>query len=126
MPFEKRDSSESQGDSSESQGDSSELTTRFRFPHPGTADEDGFVAVGGDLKPGTLLLAYGNGIFPWTTHPLTWWSPDPRSIIPLGGLHVSRSLKKVLRTGGFTLSFDRSFREVMEGCAMMRRGREKT
>ena len=105
---------------------SSELTTRFRFPHPNTADEDGFVAVGGDLKPGTLLLAYGNGIFPWTTRPLTWWSPDPRTIIPLGGLHVSRSLRKVLRTGGVSTSFDRSFRVVMEGCATPRRGREET
>ncbi len=105
---------------------SSELSSRFRFPHPGSADEDGFVAVGGDLKPGTLLLAYGNGIFPWTTHPLTWWSPDPRAIIPLGGLHISRSLRKVLRAGVFSTSFDRSFRAVMEGCAKPRRGREET
>ena len=84
---------------------SSELTTRFRFPHPDNADEDGFLAVGGDLKPGTLLLAYGNGIFPWTTRPITWWSPDPRAIIPLGGLHVSRNLRKVLRKGAFSTSF---------------------
>src|SRR5271157_5282491 len=112
MPFEKRDSRE--------------LTTRFRFPHASSSDEDGFVAVGGDLKPGTLLLAYGNGIFPWTTHPLTWWSPDPRSIIPLGGLHVSRSLKKTLRAGGFSTSFDRAFRAVMEGCAAPRPGRKET
>ena len=119
MPFAKRDSSESQRDSSE-------LTTRFRFPHPDTAEEDGFVAVGGDLKPGTLLLAYGNGIFPWTTRPLTWWSPDPRAIIPLGGLHVSRSLRKVLSRGGFSVSFDRAFRGVMEGCAEPRPGRKET
>jgi leucyl/phenylalanyl-tRNA---protein transferase len=106
--------------------DSEKLTTRFRFPHPSTADEDGFVAVGGDLKPGTLLLAYGNGIFPWTTRPLTWWSPDPRAVIPLGGLHISRSLKKVLRRGAFTTTFDRSFREVMVGCAAPRPGRKET
>ena len=66
--------------------------------------------MGGDLKPGTLLLAYGNGIFPWTTRPITWWSPDPRAIIPLGGLHVSRSLRKVLRKPAFTVTFDRAFR----------------
>ena len=113
-------------DSDESPGGSDELSTRFRFPHPNTADEDGFVAVGGDLKPGTLLFAYGNGIFPWTTRPLTWWSPDPRAIIPLGALHVSHSLKKVLRRGGFTVSFDRSFRSVMEGCAASRPGRKET
>jgi leucyl/phenylalanyl-tRNA--protein transferase len=106
--------------------DSEELTTRFRFPRPDTADEDGFVAVGGDLKPGTLLLAYGNGIFPWTTRPLTWWSPDPRAIIPLGGLHVSRSLRKVLSKGGFSISFDKAFQAVMEGCAEPRPGRMET
>jgi leucyl/phenylalanyl-tRNA---protein transferase len=131
MPSEKRDSSESQRDSSESRRDagdrdSSELATRFRFPHPNNADEDGFLAVGGDLKPGTLLLAYGNGIFPWTTRPITWWSPDPRAIIPLGGLHVSRSLRKVLGKGVFSTTFDRAFRAVMEGCAAPRPGRKET
>ena len=128
MPSEKRGSDEPQRDSSESQRDSSEsdLTTRFRFPHASSADSDGLLAVGGDLKPGTLLLAYRNGIFPWTTHPITWWSPDPRAIIPLGGLHVSRSLGKVLRAARFTCSFDRAFRRVMEGCAAPRPGREET
>jgi leucyl/phenylalanyl-tRNA--protein transferase len=105
---------------------SDELTSRFRFPHPSSADEDGFVAAGGDLKPGTLLLAYGNGIFPWTTHPLTWWSPDPRAIIPLGALHISHSLRKVIRSARFTTTFDRAFREVMERCAAPSRGREET
>jgi leucyl/phenylalanyl-tRNA---protein transferase len=126
MPSEKRGSDEPQRDSNESQRDSNELTTRFRFPHPSTADEDGFLAMGGDLKPGTLLLAYGNGIFPWTTRPLTWWSPDPRAIIPLGGLHVSRSLRKVMSKGGFSITFDTSFRAVMEGCAEPRPGRKET
>jgi leucyl/phenylalanyl-tRNA--protein transferase len=151
MPSEKRDSSESQRDSSESQRDSSEsqrdssesqrgsrkpqrnssesvdeLTTRFRFPHASSGDEDGFLAVGGDLKPGTLLLAYGNGIFPWTTHPITWWSPDPRAIIPMGGLHISRSLRKLIRSSPFVISFDQAFRRVMEGCAAPRPKRKET
>jgi leucyl/phenylalanyl-tRNA---protein transferase len=131
MPLEKRGSSEPQGGSKEPQGGSKEpvsieLTTRFRFPHPSTADEDGLVAVGGDLKPGTLILAYRNGIFPWTTHPITWWSPDPRTIIPLGGLHVSRSLRKVLRSSRFSTTFDQAFRRVMEGCAASRPGRVET
>ena len=119
MPSEKRGSDEPQRGSDE-------LTTRFRFPHANTADEDGLVAVGGDLEPGTLLLAYGNGIFPWTTRPITWWSPDPRAIIPLGGLHVSRSLRKAMRTAGFSTSYDVDFRRVMVGCAAPRPGREKT
>ena len=84
------------------------------------------MAVGGDLKPGTLILAYSNGIFPWTTHPITWWSPDPRAVIPMGGLHVSRSLRRDARKAAFTVTFDRAFRRVMEGCAAPRPGREKT
>jgi leucyl/phenylalanyl-tRNA--protein transferase len=126
MPSEKRDSKESQRDSKESQRDSSELTTRFRFPHASSGDEDGFLAVGGDLKPGTLLLAYGNGIFPWTTHPITWWSPDPRAIIPIGGLHVSHSLRKVIRSSLFSIRFDQAFHRVMEGCAAPRPHRKET
>ncbi|HET6451711.1 MAG TPA: leucyl/phenylalanyl-tRNA--protein transferase [Spirochaetia bacterium] len=104
----------------------SELTTRFIFPHPNAADADGFLAVGGDLKPGTLLLAYRNGIFPWTTRPVTWWSPDPRAIIPIGGVHVSHSLARVLRRAAFSVTFDRAFRAVMEGCAAPRPGRKET
>ncbi|MGD0726557.1 MAG: leucyl/phenylalanyl-tRNA--protein transferase [Spirochaetia bacterium] len=130
MPSEKRGSSEPQRGSSEPQRGSrepaDELTTRFRFPHARSSDADGFLAVGGDLKPGTLLLAYGNGIFPWTTHPITWWSPDPRAIIPIGGLHVSHSLRKVLRSSPFSVSFDRAFRRVMEGCAAPRPHRKET
>jgi leucyl/phenylalanyl-tRNA--protein transferase len=102
------------------------FTTRFRFPHPSAADGDGFLAVGGDLKPGTLLLAYGNGIFPWTTHPITWWSPDPRAIIEIDGLHVSRSLARLIRRKEHTMSFDRAFRAVMEGCAAPRPRRAVT
>jgi leucyl/phenylalanyl-tRNA--protein transferase len=102
------------------------LSTRYRFPHPDAADADGFLAVGGDLKPGTLLLAYSNGIFPWTTSPITWWSPDPRTIIPMGGVHVSRSLARFLRRPGLTVTFDRAYRQVMEECARSRPGREET
>ncbi|HEY9593225.1 MAG TPA: leucyl/phenylalanyl-tRNA--protein transferase [Spirochaetia bacterium] len=134
MPSEKRGSDEPRGGSSDSvagprgpSGDPHDaLFTRFRFPHPSTADEDGLVAVGGDLKPGTLLLAYRNGIFPWTIRPITWWSPDPRAIIPIGGLHVSRSLARYMRHVPLRISFDTAFPEVMEGCAAPRPGREKT
>jgi leucyl/phenylalanyl-tRNA--protein transferase len=104
----------------------SSLTSRYRFPHASKADSDGFLAAGGDLAPGTLLLAYRNGIFPWTTHPITWWSPDPRAIIPLDGVHVSRSLRKTQRRGAFRVSFDQAFRAVMEECAKPRHGRDET
>jgi leucyl/phenylalanyl-tRNA--protein transferase len=128
MPSEKLGSSEPLGGSSEPLGRSSidALSTRYRFPHPDAADADGFLAVGGDMKPGTLLLAYSNGIFPWTTNPITWWSPDPRTIIPVGGVHISRSLARLLRRPGLTVTFDRAFREVMEECARPRPGREET
>lgn len=105
---------------------SEQLTTRWRFPHPNAADEEGLVAVGGDLEPGTLVHAYTNGIFPWTTSPITWWSPDPRAVIELDGIHVSRSLQRTLNRGDFEVSFDRAFREVMEGCAAPRPNREDT
>lgn len=105
---------------------SEELTTRWHFPHPDTADGEGLVAVGGDMRPGTLVHAYTNGIFPWTSDPVTWWSPDPRAVIELDGVHVSRSLRRVLAHGTFEVTFDRAFRQVMEGCAAARPGREET
>ena len=61
---------------------------------PESAGPDGLVGVGGDLRPGTLIRAYSEGVFPWFNEddPILWWSPDPRTIIELDGLHVSRSL----------------------------------
>ncbi len=73
-----------------------------------------------------LRLAYSLGIFPWTADPITWWSPDPRGIIELDGLHVPRSLAKVIRRGEFEISLDRAFREVMAGCAEPAPGRQGT
>ena len=104
----------------------SEPASRYRFPDPETVDEDGLVAVGGDLAPGTLLAAYRAGIFPWSDGPITWWSPDPRAIIPLDGLHVSRSLARTIRRGVFRVTFDTAFARVIEGCAAARPGREQT
>lgn len=103
-----------------------ELSTRFHFPNPNTADEDGFLVVGGDLKPGTLLLAYRNGIFPWTTSPITWWSPDPRAVIEPAEVHVSASMRKIIRKGAYPVTFDKAFTRVMEECAAPRPGREET
>jgi leucyl/phenylalanyl-tRNA--protein transferase len=101
-------------------------SSRYRFPDPETADENGLVAVGGDLAPDTLLAAYRAGIFPWSDGPITWWSPDPRAVIPLDGLHVSRSLARTVRRGRFRVTFDAAFRGVIEGCAAVRPGREQT
>jgi leucyl/phenylalanyl-tRNA--protein transferase len=94
-------------------------TSRWRFPDPSTADEDGVVGFGADLEPATLLHAYREGIFPWPHPgmPLPWFSPDPRGVIPLDGLRVSRSLRQRLRGCGFETTVDRQFAAVVAGCA---------
>lgn len=102
------------------------LTSQLRFPDPRFADEEGLVAVGGDLSTPRLLLAYRSGIFPWSVKPLTWWSPDPRGIFELDHFHISRSLERVLRQNRFVVTFDQAFREVMEACAAARPGRRDT
>ncbi|MDQ3973321.1 MAG: leucyl/phenylalanyl-tRNA--protein transferase [Actinomycetota bacterium] len=90
-----------------------------RFPDPRSGPVDAPLAVGGDLEPATLLDAYAHGIFPWPLDEQTifWWSPDPRAVIPLDGLHVSRSLRRTLRSGRFCCSVDRAFAAVVAGCA---------
>jgi len=102
------------------------LDRRLQFPDPREADAEGLVAVGGDLSPDRLLLAYRSGVFPWTVRPVTWWSPDPRGVFELDGFHVSRSLGKALRRGRFEITTDRAFGEVMAGCAAPAPGRRTT
>jgi leucyl/phenylalanyl-tRNA---protein transferase len=93
--------------------------SRWRFPDPATAGEDGLVGVGADLEPATLVDAYRRGIFPWPHPgaPLPWFSPDPRGVIPLDGLVVSRSLRTRLRRSGWETTVDRAFAAVLAGCA---------
>jgi leucyl/phenylalanyl-tRNA---protein transferase len=104
-----------------------QLDERLWFPDPRSAVREhrleGLIAWGGDLSAPRLLLAYRSGIFPWTHDPITWWSPDPRAIIEFDAFHVPRSLARALRRGGFTVTVNRAFREVMEGCAEPARGR---
>jgi leucyl/phenylalanyl-tRNA--protein transferase len=90
-----------------------------RFPDPRRADADGLVAVGGDLEPATLVAAYRAGIFPWPVEDVdtAWWSPDPRAVIPLDGLHVSRRLTQTLRQRRFRVTVDADFAGVIAGCA---------
>ncbi len=95
------------------------LSSRLAFPRPEQADEGGLLAVGGDLRPERLLLAYGNGIFPWPHegYPLLWFSPDPRAVLPPRELRVPRRLGRSLRQGRFRVTFDEAFDEVISGCA---------
>src|SRR5262245_5247876 len=101
------------------------LDHRLWFPDPRTSAASGpfagLVAMGGDLSVPRLLLAYRSGIFPWTAHPITWWSPDPRAIFELDQFHVPTGLAKLLRKRIFEITIDRSFRQVMEHCAAGRR-----
>ncbi len=96
-----------------------QLDERLVFPPPELADPDGLLAVGGDLRPERLLLAYSSGIFPWPTEgfPLLWHSPDPRYVLPASELHVPKSLGKTIRKGRLRCTLDQAFRQVVEACA---------
>ena len=89
---------------------------------PESAGPDGLVGVGGDLRPGTLIRAYSEGVFPWFNEddPILWWSPDPRTIIELDGLHVSRSLARTIRSGKFRVTVNQSFGAVIRACGERR------
>jgi leucyl/phenylalanyl-tRNA--protein transferase len=102
------------------------LDQRLVFPDPRVADKDGLVAIGGELSTERLLLAYRSGIFPWTAKPVTWWSPDPRAVIELDHFHVPRSLAKFLKRDPYRVTFNKTFREVMKGCATPGPGRRTT
>jgi leucyl/phenylalanyl-tRNA--protein transferase len=105
------------------------LTRRLAFPRPDLADESGLLAVGGDLRPERLLLAYASGIFPWPHAglPLLWFSPDPRMVLPTGELRVSRRLGRTIRAGAHRVRLDTACRAVIEGCATTpRRGEPGT
>ncbi|NND68423.1 MAG: leucyl/phenylalanyl-tRNA--protein transferase [Halioglobus sp.] len=85
-------------------------------------EPNGLLAVGGDLSPARLLSAYRRGIFPWyeEPQPILWWTPDPRSILIPAELHLSRSLKRTLRSDCFRVSANACFEAVMKECASLR------
>jgi len=93
------------------------LSRALSFPSPDQAVE-GLVAVGGDLSPGRLLLAYRSGIFPWYDDglPILWHSPDPRCVMPLERLHVGRTLRRTMAKGVYDVRFDTAFGRVIRAC----------
>lgn len=99
-----------------------QLSDTLYFPPPELARDDGLLAIGGDLSPERLLIAYQMGIFPWYAagDPLLWWAPSPRLILEPGAFHCSRSLRRLLKQGGFAFSMDRDFVSVMAACATVR------
>jgi leucyl/phenylalanyl-tRNA---protein transferase len=103
------------------------LDDRLVFPPPELADETGLLAVGGDLRPERLVLAYSQGIFPWFERgqPILWHSPDPRMVLRIPDLRVSRSLAKTVRRAPFRLTLDRAFAEVIAACASTKRAGQR-
>ena len=96
------------------------------FPNPSKANRDGLVAITQDLTAKRLLEAYPQGIFPWTENPVTWWSPDPRGILPLEQLHIPRRLERTIRSSKFRFTVNQAFAEVIRGCAQPAPGREQS
>lgn len=96
---------------------------RLEFPPVEAANEEGLLAVGGDLSPDRLLLAYKSGIFPWFNDDalILWWSPDPRMVLFPEKIRVSKSMAKVIRSKQFRLTQNTCFEEVMDHCANVKR-----
>ena len=93
------------------------------FPNPALADPDGLLAIGGDLRPERLILAYHNGIFPWFSEedPICWYAPIERCVIFPEHVFISKSMSKLLQRNTFSVTYDQSFREVIENCAKIGR-----
>jgi leucyl/phenylalanyl-tRNA--protein transferase len=100
-------------------------SAKSAFPDVSEAltEPNGLLAIGGDLSVERLLTAYRHGIFPWYSHgqPILWWSPNPRAVLPLSGLKVSRSLRKSLRRADYQVRFDTVFDQVVRNCAQPRK-----
>ena len=99
------------------------LTDALVFPPVDTANEEGLLAVGGDLSPDRLILAYRSGIFPWFNNDslILWWSPDPRMVLYPQHIKISKSMKKVLRSNRFRLTKNTCFEEVLHNCSSIKR-----
>jgi len=94
------------------------LSTDLVFPSVQLANQDGVLAIGGDLSIERLLLAYKSGIFPWYNQgePIIWYSPNPRMVLFPKNLKVSKSMSQVIRKGEFTITFNQHFSEVISNC----------
>lgn len=103
------------------------LSKELFFPPVSEANPDGILAIGGDLQPERLQLAYKNGIFPWFEEgePIFWWSPNPRMVLFLDELVVSKSMRNILKKNIFEVSFNQNFREVMSNCKKINRKGQK-
>ena len=100
------------------------------FPDPSLAetDPDGLLAMGGDLTVTRLINAYKSGVFPWFNkgEPLLWWSPDPRLVLFPEKIHISKSLKKIIRQKRFQITMNQCFEQVIHACSEPRVGESQT
>jgi leucyl/phenylalanyl-tRNA--protein transferase len=99
------------------------LSNELFFPPVFNANSDGILAIGGDLSSERLLLAYKSGIFPWFEdgEPIIWWSPNPRMVLFLNDLVVSKSMRNILNRNIFTITFNQNFRDVISNCQKIKR-----
>lgn len=99
------------------------LTKDLFFPPVSHANLDGILAIGGDLSAERLLLAYKSGIFPWFNEgePIIWWSPNPRMVLFLDELIVSKSMRNILNRNIFKVTFNQNFRDVISNCQKVKR-----
>jgi leucyl/phenylalanyl-tRNA--protein transferase len=100
------------------------LPDELIFPPVEGADEDGVVALGGDLSPERLLLAYKSGIFPWYSEdePIVWWAPNPRFVLYTNKLKVSKSMRSLFNKNSFKVTMNTAFEEVITNCKTIERG----
>ena len=99
------------------------LSKDLIFPPVHLANEDGLLAIGGDLSAERLLLAYKSGIFPWYNQgePIIWYSPDPRMVLFPKKMKVSKSMKQLIRKNKFQITFNQNFKEVITNCKIITR-----
>ncbi|MFV8357596.1 leucyl/phenylalanyl-tRNA--protein transferase [Flavobacterium sp. XS1P32] len=99
------------------------LSPALFFPPVSEANKDGILAIGGDLTPERLQLAYKSGIFPWFEdgEPIIWWSPNPRMVLFLDELIVSKSMRNILNRNIFKITFNQNFRDVISNCQNIKR-----
>jgi len=99
------------------------LSKNLFFPPVSEANADGILAIGGDLSPERLQLAYSSGIFPWfeDDQPIIWWSPNPRMVLFLEDLVVSKSMRNILNRNVFKVTFNQDFRAVITHCQQVKR-----
>ena len=103
------------------------LNDSLVFPDPNRADEDGLLAIGGDLSAERLILAYQQGIFPWYSEgePILWYSPHERFVIYSDEIHISRSMERLIRSDKYRITWDQAFTQVITQCSAIKRQGQK-